>query len=95
MTYFKNLISLSMFFIVLLGGCGKKEDTRKVVSVLLPGSTGYFVATKAGMEKAAEEFNLKLVYSDAQWDPSKQLTQVEDAIIRGVDFIAVAAADSF
>lgn len=94
MTYFRNLISLSVIFITLLISCGKKEDTRKTVAVLLPGTTGYFVATKKGMEKAAEEFELKLVYSDAQWDPSKQLIQVEDAITRGVDFIVVAAADA-
>ncbi|MEM1486256.1 sugar ABC transporter substrate-binding protein [Oscillospiraceae bacterium PP1C4] len=69
-------------------------DKQKTVAVLMPGSVGYFVATKAGMDKAAAEYNLKLEYSDAQWDASKQLSQVEDAITKGVDLIAVCAADA-
>ena len=72
----------------------KAEGKQKRVAVLLPGSTGYFVATKAGMDKAAKENNIKLEYSDAQWDATKQLSQVEDAITKGVDLIAVCAADA-
>jgi len=72
----------------------KADGKQKTIAVLLPGSTGYFVATKAGMDKAAKENNLKLEYSDAQWDATKQLSQVEDAITKGVDLIAVCAADA-
>ncbi len=72
---------------------GEEKDEYKI-AVLLPGPTGYFVATKEGIDAAAKENNVKIEYADAQWDASKQLAQAEDFIVKGVDLIAICSVDS-
>lgn len=72
---------------------GEVKDEYKI-AVLLPGPTGYFVATKEGIDAAAKENNVKIEYADAQWDSSKQLAQAEDFIVKGVDLIAICSVDS-
>ncbi|MDD2972666.1 MAG: sugar ABC transporter substrate-binding protein [Lachnospiraceae bacterium] len=64
------------------------------VAVLLPGPTGYFVATKKGIDEAAKENNVTVQYADAEWDASKQLSQAEDFITKKVDLIALCCVDS-
>lgn len=71
----------------------EQKDEFKI-AVLLPGPTGYFVATKEGIDAAAKEYNVKIEYADAQWDASKQLSQAEDFIVKGVDLIALCSVDS-
>lgn len=72
---------------------GETKDEYRI-AVLLPGPTGYFVATKEGIDGAAKEYNVKIEYADAQWDASKQLAQAEDYIVKGVDLIALCSVDS-
>lgn len=64
------------------------------IAVLLPGPTGYFVATKEGIDAAASEYNVEIEYADAQWDAAKQLAQAEDFLVKGVDLIALCSVDS-
>lgn len=64
------------------------------IAVLLPGPTGYFVATKEGVDAAAKEHGVTIEYADAQWDASKQLSQAEDFMVKGVDLIALCSVDS-
>ena len=96
-----------LFFFTLLllvMSCGKKEETvtdnntttekKQTIGVLIPGPVGYFVAVREGIDKAAAEYGVTITYSDAAWDASKQLSQVEDLISKKVDLIAIAAVDS-
>ena len=71
---------------------GEKKDYK--IAVLLPGPTGYFVATKEGVDAAAAEYGVTIEYADAQWDASKQLSQAEDFMVKGVDMIALCCVDS-
>ena len=71
---------------------GEKKDYK--IAVLLPGPTGYFVATKEGVDAAAAESGVTIEYADAQWDASKQLSQAEDFMVKGVDLIALCCVDS-
>ena len=71
---------------------GEKKDYK--IAVLLPGPTGYFVATKEGVDAAAAEYGVTIEYADAQWDASKQLAQAEDFMVKGVDLIALCCVDS-
>lgn len=71
---------------------GGKKDYK--IAVLLPGPTGYFVATKEGVDAAAAEYGVTIEYADAQWDASKQLSQAEDFMVKGVDLIALCCVDS-
>ncbi len=70
------------------------SETKPKVAVLLPGPTGYFVATREGIDKTAAELGIDIEYADAQWDSSKQMSQAEDFIAKGVDLIAIIAADA-
>lgn len=92
----KILLSLILVFsFISILSCNNKTDSNeKTIAVLIPGSTGYFAATRAGMDKAAEEYGIKLIYSDAQWNAATQLTQIEDAITKEVDLIALCASDA-
>ena len=71
---------------------GEKKDYK--IAVLLRGPTGYFVATKEGVDAAAAEYGVTIEYADAQWDASKQLSQAEDFMVKGVDLIALCCVDS-
>lgn len=73
---------------------GEAEQKEYKIAVLLPGPTGYFVATKEGVDAAAAEYGVKIEYADAQWDASKQLSQAEDFMVKGVDLIALCSVDS-
>lgn len=64
------------------------------IAVLLPGPTGYFVATKQGIDEAAKEHGVTIEYADAQWNAATQLSQAEDFMVKGVDLIALCSVDS-
>ena len=54
----------------------------------------YFVDAKNGVEKGASENNIKLSVVDAQNDPSKQITDVENLIAQKPDLIIIDPSDS-
>lgn len=64
------------------------------IAVSFPGSVEFFSVQKEGMDKAAEEFGVKLTYGDAEWDAGKQLAQVENFVAKGVDLLLLCAADN-
>lgn len=98
------IITLTLILTAVMIGCGSsgqpdsKADSKAPktykIAVLLPGPTGYFVATKQGIDAAAGQANVQIQYADAQWDASKQLAQAEDFIVKGVDMIALCSVDS-
>lgn len=54
----------------------------------------FFVTLKEGAEKAAKDNNIKLISVDAQDDPAKQASGIEDLIQKKVDVILVNPTDS-
>ncbi|MDL0415717.1 substrate-binding domain-containing protein, partial [Clostridioides difficile] len=96
MKHLALLISFIMIFSLV--GCSnngsKGKEGEKKIAVLLPGSTGYFVATKQGIDAKSKELGVSVEYADAQWDASKQLSQAEDFMAKGVDMIALCGVDS-
>lgn len=99
-----KIISIIVAIVMIMGmvGCSSQptdskeagNDKKYKIAVLLPGPTGYFVATKEGIDKAAKEHNVEIEYADAQWDASKQMSQVEDYIAKKVDLIALCSVDA-
>ena len=79
---------------VFANGQNDVEGGNPQVAVLLPGSVEFFMIQRKGMDEAAEKFGLDLIYSDAEWDAGKQLTQVENFVARGVDAILLCSADN-
>ena len=79
---------------VLFASGAAEESGNPVIGVSLPGSVEFFSVERVGMDKAAEEFGVELIYADAEWDPGKQLSQVEDFVARQVDMVLLCAADN-
>lgn len=68
------------------------QDTiAMVVSTL---NNPFFVSMKEGAEKKAELLGYKLIVLDSQNDPSKELSNVEDLVVRGVKAILINPTDS-
>ncbi len=64
------------------------------VAVLLPGAVEFFSVQRRGIDQAAKDYGLNITYADAEWDAGKQLSQVENFIVRGVDAIMLCTADN-
>lgn len=63
------------------------------IAVSFPGTVEFFSIQKKGMDKAASENDVNVIYADAEWDPGKQFSQVENFIARGVDLILLCPSD--
>ncbi|CAM3981932.1 ribose ABC transporter substrate-binding protein RbsB [Mesobacillus zeae] len=98
----------ALIAVVLLAGCsldqGKKESGSddasskdKKIKVGLSISTlnnPFFVTLKDGAEKEAKAQGIDITTVDAQNDPAKQVSDIEDLIQQGVDVLLVNPADS-
>lgn len=73
---------------------GDNEMKQPKIAVLFPGSVEFFMIQRKGMELASNEFGINIVYSDAEWDSGKQLSQLENAITSGVDAILLCSTDN-
>jgi ribose transport system substrate-binding protein len=71
-----------------------KNDTVTVGLAVSTQSNPFFVTLKEGAEKAAKENNMKLITVDAQDDPAKQISGIEDLIEKKVDVLLVNPTDS-
>ena len=54
----------------------------------------FFVTLKDGAQKAAEELGITLIVYDAQDDPAKQASEIEDLIQKKVDAILINPTDA-
>ena len=54
----------------------------------------FFVSLKEGAEAAAADAGVKLIVVDAQDDPAKEATNIEDLIQKGVDALLINPTDS-
>ncbi|ACJ35021.1 ABC-type ribose transport system, periplasmic component, contains N-terminal xre family HTH domain [Anoxybacillus flavithermus WK1] len=74
---------------------GKKEEGSVKVGLSISTlNNPFFVTLKEGAEKAAKEANVSLTVVDAQNDPAKQTSDIEDLIQQGVDIILINPTDS-
>jgi ribose transport system substrate-binding protein len=84
------LVSLLALGLVLSPAFGQ---AKKKVAVCLPGTVEFFSVEKKGIDRAAQKYNIDVIYSDAEWDAGKQLAQVENFVARKVDLIMLCASD--
>jgi len=93
--YFKGMTLTVLLCILILTSFSFSFAQEKYdVAVLLPGTVEFFSVMRRGIDKAAEEFGLNITYGDAEWDAGKQLSQVENFIVKKVDAIMLCAADN-
>jgi len=94
--YSKLLVLVVLMTSLILASISVSFAQEKTyeVAVLLPGTVEFFSIMRQGIDKAAKEFGLNVIYADAEWDAGKQLSQVENFIVKKVDAIMLCAADN-
>lgn len=93
--YSKLLVLVVLTVSLILASFSVSFAQKKYeVAVLLPGTVEFFSVMRRGIDKAAEDFGLSIIYADAEWDAGKQLSQVENFIVKKVDAIMLCAADN-
>jgi len=92
--YFKLFVLIVLMIGLILASFSISFAQKKEVAVLLPGTVEFFSVMHRGIDKAAEDYNLNITYADAEWDAGKQLSQVENFIVKKVDAIMLCAADN-
>ncbi len=91
MKKFTTLISAAVLSASFSAGAMAQDTLALVVSTL---NNPFFVTMKEGAEKKADQLGYKLIVLDSQNDPSKELSNVEDLIVRGVKVILINPTDS-
>ncbi len=100
----KKFFSLLLTFVlfILTVGCGNNKEvidysndsSKKVGLVISTLSNPFFVSLKDGAEEEAKKAGIDLIVLDSQDDPAKELSNVEDLLIQGVDIILINPTDS-
>ena len=91
MKKFTTLISAAVISASFSASAMAQDTIAMVVSTL---NNPFFVSMKEGAENKAQELGYKLIVLDSQNDPSKELSNVEDLVIRGVKTILINPTDS-
>ncbi len=91
MKKFTTLVSAAVISASFSATAMAQDTLAMVVSTL---NNPFFVTMKEGAEKKADQLGYKLIVLDSQNDPSKELSNVEDLIIRGVKAILINPTDS-
>ncbi|HZK11612.1 MAG TPA: sugar ABC transporter substrate-binding protein, partial [Atribacterota bacterium] len=92
--YFKLFVLIVLMIGLILASFSISFAQKKEVAVLLPGTVEFFSVMRQGIDKAALDLGLNITYADAEWDAGKQLSQVENFIVKKVDAIMLCAADN-
>ncbi|MGL4711594.1 MAG: ribose ABC transporter substrate-binding protein RbsB [Shewanella sp.] len=79
------------FSLALANSAFAQDTLAMVVSTL---NNPFFVTMKEGAEAKAQELGYRLIVLDSQNDPSKELANVEDLVVRGVKAILINPTDS-
>lgn len=91
MKKFTTLVTAAVISASFSATAMAQDTIAMVVSTL---NNPFFVSMKEGAEKKADELGYKLIVLDSQNDPSKELSNVEDLMIRGVKAILINPTDS-
>ncbi|ABM02209.1 ribose-binding protein [Psychromonas ingrahamii 37] len=91
MKIFTKLITAAVISASFSAGAMAQDTIAMVVSTL---NNPFFVSMKEGAEDKAKELGYELIVLDSQNDPSKELSNVEDLVVRGVKAILINPTDS-
>ncbi|GAH85723.1 unnamed protein product, partial [marine sediment metagenome] len=70
--YYKVLVLVVIMASLILASFSVSFAQKKYeVAVLLPGTVEFFSVMRRGIDKAAEEYDLDIIYADAEWDAGK------------------------
>jgi ribose transport system substrate-binding protein len=91
MKKFTTLISAAVISATFSATAVAQDTLALVLSTL---NNPFFVSMKEGAESKADQLGYKLIVLDSQNDPSKELSNVEDLVVRGVKAILINPTDS-
>lgn len=89
----KNKLKFLGFMILALS-IGTIAEAAKVGLVVSTQDNPFFVTLKEGAVSKAKEMGHEIVILDSQNDPSKELGNVEDLLIKGIDVLLINPTDS-
>jgi ribose transport system substrate-binding protein len=72
----------------------KKSDSKKIGMVVSTLNNPFFVTLKNGAEAKAKELGYELLVVDSQNDSSKELSNVQDLVQKGVSALIINPVDS-
>lgn len=81
-------------FMTLALSIGRIAEAAKVGLVVSTQDNPFFVTLKEGAVSKAKEMGHEIVILDSQNDPSKELGNVEDLLIKGIDVLLINPTDS-
>lgn len=95
----KRLISLLVVITLIVGISGvslaKSHEGIKVGLALMTTNNPFFVSMIDAVKEEVEgKYNGKLIVSDGQHDISKQLADVEDMVVQGIDLLLLNPVDA-
>lgn len=91
------LLILSLLFV--MGGCSDKgnvskaDEKQKIALLMADLGNPFFHVLRDAVQKRGEELGYEVLVYDGQNDASKQPSQIEDAIQKGVSAIVINPAD--
>jgi len=91
MKKFTTLLSAAVISATFSTTAMAQDSIALVVSTL---NNPFFVTMKEGAEEKAKELGYNLIVLDSQNDPSKELSNIEDLVVKGVKAILINPTDS-
>ena len=88
----KNLRKIALISMVL--GMFSVANAAKIGLVVSTQDNPFFVTLKEGAEKKAKELGHEIIVLDSQNTPSKELSNVEDLMVKGIDVLLINPTDS-
>lgn len=88
----KNFRKIALFSMVL--GMFSMANAAKIGLVVSTQDNPFFVTLKEGAEKKAKELGHEIIVLDSQNTPSKELSNVEDLMVKGIDILLINPTDS-
>ncbi|MGV0807967.1 sugar ABC transporter substrate-binding protein [Mycolicibacterium setense] len=92
--WFGALFAVSVVILGLVG-CGRSEDDAGITIgySTYTLSNPFFSGMLKGLQQGTQERGYKLVTANANGDPAQQVTDMQNLISRGVDYILLTPAD--
>ena len=88
------LVILSLMLIVSSGVMAVDDDQLTIGMAFQEMNNQYFIVMKEALIEAGESIGAEVIFTDARHDVNKQISDIEDMIMKGIDILLLNPADS-